>query len=60
MQIYIKCLDGSKKDMTIDPKDAVDKVKIMLSESSGISKEQIRLIFKGKPMNDEKVSSLLE
>ncbi len=29
----------------------------MLAEKTGVHKDQIRLIFKGKPMSDEKVSS---
>lgn len=29
----------------------------MLAEKTGVHKDQIRLIFKGKPMNDEKVGA---
>ena len=31
------------------------KVKEMLAEKTGVHKDQIRLIFKGKPMLDDKV-----
>jgi len=54
MQIHIKKLDGQKEEFSLEPSDSVMKVKEMLAEKTGVHKDQIRLIFKGKPMNDEK------
>jgi len=54
MQIHIKKLDGQKEEFSLEPSDTVMKVKEMLSEKTGVHKDQIRLIFKGKPMVDEK------
>lgn len=54
MKINIKKLDGQKQEFDIDSGDAVSKMKEILSEKVGINKDQIRLIFKGKPMVDDK------
>lgn len=56
MQIHIKKLDGQKEEFSLEPNDSVMKVKEMLAEKTGVHKDQIRLIFKGKPMVDDKVS----
>jgi len=50
MQIHIKKLDGQKEDITIDGSDVVTQLIEQLGEKIGINKDQIRLIFKGKPM----------
>ena len=55
MQINIKKLDGQKEEFSLEPSDSVMKVKEMLAEKTGVHKDQIRLIFKGKPMLDDKV-----
>lgn len=54
MQIHIKKLDGQKEEFNLESSDTVMKVKEMLSEKTGVHKDQIRLIFKGKPMVDDK------
>jgi len=54
MQIHIKKLDGQKEEFSLEPSDVVLKVKEMLAEKTGVHKDQIRLIFKGKPMQDDK------
>ncbi len=54
MQIHIKKLDGQKEEFSLEPTDAVMKVKETLAEKTGVHKDQIRLIFKGKPMLDDK------
>ena len=59
MQINIKKLDGQKEEFSLEPSDSVMKVKEMLAEKTGVHKDQIRLIFKGKPMLDDKVTPLL-
>jgi hypothetical protein len=59
MQIHIKKLDGQKEEFSLEPTDSVMKVKEMLAEKTGVHKDQIRLIFKGKPMLDDKVRTKL-
>jgi len=54
MQIQIKFLDGRKEDYNLEPEDSVDKVKAMLAEKAGMHKDQIRLIYQGQPMLDDK------
>jgi len=46
--------DGQKEEFSLEPNDSVMKVKEMLAEKTGVHKDQIRLIFKGKPMLDDK------
>jgi len=52
MQIIIKRLDGEKKPYDIEATQTAGKLKEMLSEKMGISVPQLRLVFKGAPMND--------
>jgi hypothetical protein len=56
MQISIKKLDGTKEEFTFEPSDSVTQVKILLSEKSGVHHDQIRLIYKGRALSDDKVS----
>jgi large subunit ribosomal protein L40e len=48
----IKKLDSKKETITIDSSTKIEKVKSILSEKAGISKDQVRLIYRGTPMND--------
>lgn len=52
VSFFIKKLDSKKESFSIDLDTKVEKVKIMLAEKAGIMKDQIRLIYKGTPMND--------
>jgi len=54
MQIYIKTLTGRKQNFTFKPDDKVLTVKQQLQEKEGITTDQIRLIFMGKQLSDEK------
>jgi len=54
MQIIIKRLDGEKKPYDVEPGQTAGKLKEMLSEKMGISVPQLRLVFKGSPMDDVK------
>jgi hypothetical protein len=54
MQINIKTLTGNKQSYTFEPTDKVLDVKKALQEKEGIPVDQIRLIFSGKQLNDEK------
>ncbi|KAJ1457312.1 ubiquitin-related domain-containing protein [Pelagophyceae sp. CCMP2097] len=54
MQIFIKTLTGRKQAMTIEPADEVRLIKQTLQEKEGIQVDQIRLIYSGKQLADDK------
>ena len=54
MQIQIKTLTGRKQPMTVEATDDVKSIKQALQEKEGIQVDQIRLIYSGKQLNDEK------
>lgn len=54
MQIQIKKLNGTKKPFDFKEEDLVSDIKLTLAEDSGIPTAQLRLIFKGAPMEDDK------
>jgi len=53
MLVNIKTLSGRKLALDLDTQQKVIEVKETLQSKEGIPKEQIRLIYKGKVMNDE-------
>ena len=54
MKVIIKTIDGHKKEMTVEPSFTAMKCKTILSETTGIYKEMIRLLFQGQSMDDSK------
>jgi len=54
MQIQIKTLTGRKQPMTVEATDDVKSIKQALQEKEGIQVDQIRLIYSGKQLADEK------
>ena len=54
MQIKIKTLTGKVTDYTIEPEDTVKALKESLQEKEGIMVEQIKLIYNGRQLQDEK------
>lgn len=54
MQIIVKRLDGEKKPFEVDPKHKLSDVKKTFAEKMGIAVEQLRLIYKGAPLLDDK------
>lgn len=48
--IQIKRLDGQKEPITVDSTQTVDQVSVILAEKAGVQKDQIKLIFQGKPL----------
>lgn len=54
MQIFIKTLTGRKQQYNFEPETTVLAVKQALQEKEGIQVDQIRLIFSGKQLSDEK------
>jgi len=54
MQIFIKTLTGRKQTFNFEPDNQVLAVKQALQEKEGIQVDQIRLIFSGKQLADDK------
>ncbi|RYH28482.1 ubiquitin [archaeon] len=54
MQIFIKTLTGRKQQFTFENDATLMAVKQALQEKEGIQVDQIRLIFSGKQLSDEK------
>ncbi len=55
MQIYIKTLTGRKVSMDVDNlTESVANLKLNLQEKEGVGSEQIRLIYSGRSLADEK------
>ena len=57
MQIVIKSLTGRKQSFDFDPDDCISHVKQALEEKEGIKTDQIRLIYSGRQMVDDKTLS---
>jgi hypothetical protein len=53
MLISIKTLSGRKLSLDFEASQKIVEIKETLQEKEGIPKEQIRLIFSGKVLNDE-------
>ena len=54
MQIFIKTLTGRKQQYNFESDSTVLSVKQALQEKEGIQVDQIRLIYSGKQLSDEK------
>jgi len=54
MQIFIKTLSGRKQALNFEPEHQVLGVKQALQEKEGIQVDQIRLIFSGRQLADER------
>lgn len=54
MQIFVKTLTGRKQQFNFENETTILQVKQALQEKEGIQVDQIRLIYSGKQLNDEK------
>ncbi len=54
MQIWVKTLTGRKISMDFDEAQEIKEVKQALQEKEGVGVEQIRLIYSGRSLADEK------
>ncbi|CAM9508819.1 unnamed protein product [Heterosigma akashiwo] len=57
MQLWIKTLTGRKQAYNFEPDNQVLVVKQALQEKEGIQVDQIRLIYSGKQLADDKALS---
>ena len=53
-KIFIKTLTGRKQSLNFEPTDNVIVIKNALQEKEGIQIDQIKLIYSGKQLNDDK------
>ena len=52
-RIYIKSLNGTKSEIKVNLDGDIAAVKGILQEREGIPSEQLRIIFRGKLMQDK-------
>ena len=56
MLLKVKTLTGREIEIDVEPTDKVERIKERMEEKTGIPPIQQKLIFGGKPMNDEKLA----
>jgi ubiquitin len=57
MQIFVKTLTGKTITLEVEPTDSISTLKQKLQDREGIPPDQMRLIFAGKQLEDERTIS---
>ena len=53
MKIIVKSLNGNKNEIEVEEDITVRALKKILEEKDGVHADQLRLIFRGKLLNDQ-------
>lgn len=54
IQLFVKSLNGKTRTITVNPESTIRQVKEQIQDKEGINKEDQRLIFAGKSLQDDK------
>jgi len=53
MKIFVRTTAGEKIPLSVKPKETIDGIKDMVNKKAGIPKDEQRLLFDGKPLDND-------